>query len=278
MDNEVKGGGNHIDFKFRGYDPRTGRFWSVDPLTASYPWNSTYAFAENRVIDGIDLEGLEYTPYLEKKEYVPVNSVSDAVSNFNTFLSNVGTDIYNASSAVINTSTSIAVNTCSNGVNNTVHKVVTRASAGLETVKTKAVSTYDYHVNTPAKEQLKDAGNAVTDLSNYEFAASLILTRSLGKTKLPEVKIPKTIVLGESELSAIKGLQKSINTHKKRLEVYKKNPDLADNKGFLKGVTPERREKIISSRVKSLEGQIKTFEKDIKEMKAGTKKVEQKKN
>jgi len=44
--NEIAGIGNHIDFKFRGYDPRTGRFWSSDPLAQSYPWNSTYAFAE----------------------------------------------------------------------------------------------------------------------------------------------------------------------------------------------------------------------------------------
>ena len=36
---------------------------SVDPLFRSYPWNSTYAFAENRVIDGIDLEGLEYATF-----------------------------------------------------------------------------------------------------------------------------------------------------------------------------------------------------------------------
>jgi len=57
--NEIAGIGNHIDFKFRGYDPRTGRFWSVDPLAQSYPWNSTYAFAENDVIRCIDLEGLE---------------------------------------------------------------------------------------------------------------------------------------------------------------------------------------------------------------------------
>lgn len=27
----------------------------------SYPWNSSYAFSENRVIDGIDLEGLEFS-------------------------------------------------------------------------------------------------------------------------------------------------------------------------------------------------------------------------
>lgn len=58
--NEIAGIGNHLDFKFRGYDPRIGRFWSVDPLARSYPWNSTYAFAENRVIDGIDLEGKEW--------------------------------------------------------------------------------------------------------------------------------------------------------------------------------------------------------------------------
>ena len=58
-DDEIAGAGNHIDFKFRGYDPRTGSFWSVDPLYASYPWNSTYAFSENRVIDGVELEGAE---------------------------------------------------------------------------------------------------------------------------------------------------------------------------------------------------------------------------
>ncbi|PGH38595.1 MAG: hypothetical protein CRN43_14170 [Candidatus Nephrothrix sp. EaCA] len=58
-DNEVAGVGNHINFKFRGYDPRTSRFWSVDPMASSYPWNSTYAFSENRVIDGVELEGAE---------------------------------------------------------------------------------------------------------------------------------------------------------------------------------------------------------------------------
>ncbi len=58
-DNEVKGTGNQYDYGFRIYDPRLGRFLSVDPLTASYPWNSTYAFAENDVMRSIDLDGLE---------------------------------------------------------------------------------------------------------------------------------------------------------------------------------------------------------------------------
>lgn len=38
---------------------QTARFLSVDPLAQSYPWNSTYAFAENDVIRSMDLDGLE---------------------------------------------------------------------------------------------------------------------------------------------------------------------------------------------------------------------------
>ncbi|MCF6133556.1 hypothetical protein [Flavobacterium wongokense] len=41
------------------HDPRIGRFFAVDPLFKKYPHNSTYAFSENRVIDGIELEGAE---------------------------------------------------------------------------------------------------------------------------------------------------------------------------------------------------------------------------
>ena len=58
-DNEVKGSGNQQDYGMRIYDPRVGRFLSVDPIAKDYPWNSTYAFAENDVIRSIDLDGLE---------------------------------------------------------------------------------------------------------------------------------------------------------------------------------------------------------------------------
>jgi len=40
-------------------DARLGRFWSVDPLAGKYPWNSPYAFAENRLVDGVEWEGME---------------------------------------------------------------------------------------------------------------------------------------------------------------------------------------------------------------------------
>jgi RHS repeat-associated protein len=49
-----------VSFKYRVEDARLGRFFSVDPKHKEYPWNSTYAFSENRLIDGVELEGLEY--------------------------------------------------------------------------------------------------------------------------------------------------------------------------------------------------------------------------
>lgn len=58
-DDELKGDGNSVNYKYRVHDPRLGRFFSVDPLTVKYPANGPYNFSENRVIDAIELEGLE---------------------------------------------------------------------------------------------------------------------------------------------------------------------------------------------------------------------------
>ncbi|MGS2765214.1 DUF6443 domain-containing protein [Sinomicrobium sp. M5D2P9] len=51
---------NMHEFTFRMYDPVIGRFAAIDPIADSYPHNGTYNFSENRPIDGIELEGLEY--------------------------------------------------------------------------------------------------------------------------------------------------------------------------------------------------------------------------
>ncbi|MNJ86436.1 Ycf48-like protein [compost metagenome] len=59
-DDEVKGAGNSINFEYRMHDPRIGRFFSIDPVSEKFPWNSSYAFSENKVIDGIDFQGMEH--------------------------------------------------------------------------------------------------------------------------------------------------------------------------------------------------------------------------
>ncbi|MFN6117597.1 MAG: RHS repeat-associated core domain-containing protein, partial [Flavobacteriales bacterium] len=59
-DDEINGAtGTSYAFEYRIHDPRVGRFLSIDPLAAEFPHNSPYAFSENRVLDAIELEGLE---------------------------------------------------------------------------------------------------------------------------------------------------------------------------------------------------------------------------
>ena len=58
-DNEIFAENSLFAFEYRMHDARLGRFWSVDPLTAKFPWNSTYAFAENSPVGFLELEGLE---------------------------------------------------------------------------------------------------------------------------------------------------------------------------------------------------------------------------
>ncbi len=58
-DDEVKGDGNSLNYKYRMHDPRLGRFFAVDPLANKYSYNSPYAFSENVVINANELEGLE---------------------------------------------------------------------------------------------------------------------------------------------------------------------------------------------------------------------------
>ena len=59
---EMFGEGDAYDYAFRNYDPRTVRFFSIDPLTNKYPHYSPYQFAGNNPIKNIDIEGAEELP------------------------------------------------------------------------------------------------------------------------------------------------------------------------------------------------------------------------
>ena len=50
---------NTHEWKYRISDPAIGRFWQIDPLAEEYAYNSTYAFQENKLGMGVELEGLE---------------------------------------------------------------------------------------------------------------------------------------------------------------------------------------------------------------------------
>ena len=59
LNSQDEPGLNRDSFKYRNYDYAIWRFLSVDPLAEKYPYNSTYAFQENKLGLGRELEGLE---------------------------------------------------------------------------------------------------------------------------------------------------------------------------------------------------------------------------
>ncbi|GEQ85385.1 hypothetical protein ULMS_08930 [Patiriisocius marinistellae] len=68
MDNEIKGEGNSLNYKYRMHDPRIGRFFATDPVAYNYPWNSPYSFSENKVLAFNELEGKEISPTKQERE------------------------------------------------------------------------------------------------------------------------------------------------------------------------------------------------------------------
>ena len=61
QDNEVSGNGNSYTTQFRQYDPRLGRWKSLDPMMRKYPSMSPYVAYNNNPIYFVDPLGLEGT-------------------------------------------------------------------------------------------------------------------------------------------------------------------------------------------------------------------------
>jgi len=84
-DNEVNGLGNEQDYGKRIYDPRLGRFLSVDPLSAKFPELTPYQFSSNSPIDNIDLDGAEKLSYtLSFQNSKPVLALTNRIDTYKT--------------------------------------------------------------------------------------------------------------------------------------------------------------------------------------------------
>jgi RHS repeat-associated protein len=63
-DDEIKGEGNSYDYGARLYEPRIGRWFSVDPVFVKYPYESNYVSFGNNPILFIDVDGRDIIVYL----------------------------------------------------------------------------------------------------------------------------------------------------------------------------------------------------------------------
>lgn len=85
---------NWDSFKWRNYDYAIGRFMSIDPLAEKYTYNSPYAFQENKMGLGVELEGLELVTFDQMKvyftalKYAFIGKTEQARSNLKTSINN----------------------------------------------------------------------------------------------------------------------------------------------------------------------------------------------
>jgi len=90
-DDEIKGEGNSLNYTFRMHDPRIGRFFATDPKEDEYPWNSSYAFSENRVLDAIELEGAEHLNVNVYRVFKNSGGKYEAIKQMSSTQRNIGT-------------------------------------------------------------------------------------------------------------------------------------------------------------------------------------------
>ncbi len=83
---------NWNQFKWRNHQADIGRFFTVDPLSEDYTHNSVYAFSENKLLDHIELEGLEGVP-TSKTAFVYY--VGGDNFDFGGLLGHTGAGVYN---------------------------------------------------------------------------------------------------------------------------------------------------------------------------------------
>jgi RHS repeat-associated protein len=136
-DNEVKGTGNQQDYGMRIYDPRLGRFLSVDPLTKTYPWYTPYQFAGNKPIGAIDVDGLEEY-WVTMRSFIP----QPKLTNPDPF--------------------SITVYPNYAGDNRTEYK----ANAG-KSFRTEQYANLDFNKKTTATNQFANGTTAITSDGQY---------------------------------------------------------------------------------------------------------------
>jgi RHS repeat-associated protein len=143
-------GYNMLEFRYRHYDPSIGRFVTIDPLAEDYTYNSTYAFQENKLGMGIELEGAELLVhdialYLNLKYQQWKSNVSGHQSNLHKAIGSVeahrtGQERSNVTVGNINVNQVHDASVISESVNgiasetaNTGKQIARDAADGLET-------------------------------------------------------------------------------------------------------------------------------------------------
>ena len=180
-DDEIRGGdGNSLNYAFRMHDARIGRFFARDPLTKKYPHYSPYSFSGNKVIQFVELEGLEegISGSLSANANVSASITLGGKNKSNirfgfggSIMANIS---YNAAAAQVSFNGSVMYSngglTASGGNSSSL------SNGMFESVFSPAVTIGSLEKNTPLMNVNYLHGNATTALQNsmkYSFMWAL---------------------------------------------------------------------------------------------------------
>ncbi|WP_203338312.1 hypothetical protein [Nocardioides limicola] len=155
-------------------------------------------------------------------------------------------------------------------------------------------ATHDAHrTYDPADARLSGAsarpdatapGPTTTYTSPAEFAPG---AQAMGTTRAPALVMDWSSVvtagsrvaangaddlacLTASQQKSLRSLQRQVETHRNKLDAFRKDPDAFDNLGHLqRAPTPEIRQRIIDGRTRHLEHEIRTFQDQIDKLRGG---------
>jgi hypothetical protein len=172
----------------RIYDPRLGKFLSVDPLYQNFPWNSSYSFAENDILRNIDLDGGEKLSYLEKLEYNGgwMDHLKAIPNAMTSILDAAIIDVFNSG---VDTYHSLKRGTYGQDLKNELKTTYSNTKESLS-------KAYEYHTNTSFVQQMEDLGRGLKDPRTLEKSLAI-----LGGARIPLIgtgqkgnllNIPKT--------------------------------------------------------------------------------------
>jgi RHS repeat-associated protein len=167
---------NWDSFKWRNYDYAIGRFINIDPLAEKYSYNGVYNFSENRVIDGRELEGLEW-----KRINDGGKAISDGVANKinSKILSSTNSHQNKQDNSIQETETTLQI---ANGIKDVgigSGKLLGESLENVGDAGTGAALITGQVEALPVTETISDTGvviNAAIDYMSGESSTSSIIT------------------------------------------------------------------------------------------------------
>jgi RHS repeat-associated protein len=210
---------------FRDYDPAIGRYVQSDPIGLAGGLN-TYLYAYGNPLRSVDLYGLGETGAI----------VGGAIGGVVGTV--VGGVVGGGGGAAGGTLVAPGVGTVGGGAAGAVEGAAVGGAIG--TVGGAVIGS-----------AIEDAINAISDALDGDDADEA--SQDLTDTDNPRGNDP------------CRGLRRQLRAHEEKLKNYQNDPDAYDNKGLLQNCPPERRDRIIDGRIRSLQKQIENFRKQLQE-------------